>query len=97
MTITSLSINQNYDLQELDELRAHVSGQVITPNEDGYDTARQAWNLAVNQHPALIVIAQNAGDIVEAVHFLVVVRNKTMMAGKLPTFTSTRSLPISYL
>ena len=43
MTITSLPINQNYDLQGLDELRAHVSGQVITSNDDGYNTARQVW------------------------------------------------------
>jgi FAD/FMN-containing dehydrogenase len=69
MTITSLPINQNYDLQRLDELRARVSGQVIISNDDGYDTARQAWNLTVNQHPALIVVAENADDIVEAVRF----------------------------
>ncbi|MBI5950439.1 MAG: FAD-binding oxidoreductase [Chloroflexi bacterium] len=69
MTITSSPINQNYDLQELDKLRTRVGGQVITPKDDGYDTARQAWNLTVNQRPALIVVAQNAADIVEAVRF----------------------------
>jgi FAD/FMN-containing dehydrogenase len=69
MTITSLPINQNYDLQGLDKLRARVGGQVITPKDDGYDAARQAWNLTVNQYPALIVVAQNAEDIVQAVRF----------------------------
>ncbi|CAG0953349.1 Mitomycin radical oxidase [Anaerolineales bacterium] len=69
MTITSLPINQNYDLQGLDKLRARVGGQVLTPNDDGYDTARQAWNLTVNQYPALIIVAQTADDIIEAVRF----------------------------
>jgi hypothetical protein len=69
MTFTPSLATPKLDLERLDSLRSRVSGGVITPKEDGYDAARQAWNLTVDQYPALIVIAQNADDIVEAVRF----------------------------
>ena len=65
----SLPVSQNYDLQRVAQLRTCVNGKVITPKDDGYDTARKAWNLTVDQHPALIVIPQNANDVAEALRF----------------------------
>ena len=44
MTILSSPNVQPYESTELDHLRASVTGQVITPNNDAYDKARQAWN-----------------------------------------------------
>jgi FAD/FMN-containing dehydrogenase len=55
--------------QACDQLRARVSGRVLTPQDEGYEAERKAWNLTVDQYPALIVVAQNANDIVEAVRF----------------------------
>lgn len=49
MTITSSPTTTNYKSQGFDQLRARVGGQVITPNDKSYDTARQAWNLTVDQ------------------------------------------------
>ena len=51
--------------------RLHLSllGQAVAPGEPGYDELRAAWNLTVDQRPALIVIAQSATDIAEAVQF----------------------------
>ena len=69
MTITSSPTTTNYYSQGFDQLRARVGGQVITPNDKSYDTARQAWNLTVDQHPAIIVVASNVDDIVETVRF----------------------------
>ena len=38
------------------------------PGDDGYDAARMPWNLSyAAQHPALIVEASNAADIVAAI------------------------------
>ena len=51
------------------ELQSQIQGTVITPDDARYDEARRAWNLSVGQHPALIVIAANATDVVEAVQF----------------------------
>ena len=50
-------------------LQARIKGEVIAPDEAGYDAARMAWNLTVQQHPAIIVTAADANDIAEAVRF----------------------------
>jgi FAD/FMN-containing dehydrogenase len=51
------------------QLRSQVQGTVSTPGEAHYDELRAAWNLAVDQHPALIVMVQSAADIAAAVRF----------------------------
>jgi hypothetical protein len=53
----------------LDALRAAISGRVFVPGEAGYDRARQAWNLAVDQRPAVVVEAGSAADVAQAVRF----------------------------
>ena len=49
------------------ELQSQMQGQVILEGDPQYDQARQAWNLTVDQHPAMIMIAESAADIVKAV------------------------------
>ena len=39
------------------------------PVEVGYDQARQAWNLAVDQRPAVVVEAESAADVAQAVRY----------------------------
>lgn len=56
-------------IDRLADLRARVRGAVTTPGDPGWDDARQAWNLAVDQHPALVVEAADADDIAETVRF----------------------------
>lgn len=51
------------------QLQERVQGQVITPIDPDYDEARKAWNLNVDQHPAVIVLAESAEDVAEAVRF----------------------------
>jgi FAD/FMN-containing dehydrogenase len=51
----------------LEELRAGLKGIVYVPRDDGYDEARAAWNLNVHQHPALVVMAEGANDVLSAV------------------------------
>jgi hypothetical protein len=38
-------------------LKAAIAGQVFVRGEAGYDQARQAWNLAMDQRPAVVVEA----------------------------------------
>jgi FAD/FMN-containing dehydrogenase len=52
-----------------DMLRASLTGSVFTPDDEGYDEARQAWNLAIYQRPSLVVFAESAADVVAAVRF----------------------------
>jgi FAD/FMN-containing dehydrogenase len=42
---------------------------VILPGNPAYDAARQAWNLAIDQRPAVIVVAAGAADVAEAIRF----------------------------
>jgi hypothetical protein len=42
---------------------------LITPDDARYDEARLAFNLAVDQRPAAIVLAETAHDVVEAVRY----------------------------
>ncbi|MBZ0283094.1 MAG: FAD-binding oxidoreductase [Anaerolineae bacterium] len=53
----------------LEDLKSRILGEVIVPGDADYDDARKAWNLNVNQHPAVIVIAQSAADVAEAVRY----------------------------
>ena len=39
---------------------------ITRPGDDAWDTARQAWNLAVDQRPALVAHPQTALDVVDA-------------------------------
>ncbi|HYP48966.1 MAG TPA: FAD-binding oxidoreductase [Thermoleophilaceae bacterium] len=53
----------------LDPLRSRLNGQALAPGEDGWDAARQAWNLLADQRPAGVVFAQGADDVVATVEF----------------------------
>ena len=37
-------------------LRDALTGSVVLPGDDGWDAARQAWNLAVDQRPAFVAL-----------------------------------------
>jgi hypothetical protein len=44
-----------------------MNGTFLTPQDDGFDTARQAWNLAVDQRPAAVAFADDAAGVATAV------------------------------
>jgi hypothetical protein len=50
-------------------LQAAIAGHVTVPGEVGYDQARQAWNLASDQRPSVVVLAESPTDVVHAVQF----------------------------
>ena len=41
----------------------------LTPGDRGWDEARQAWNLAVDQHPAAIALPTCVQEVMAAVQF----------------------------
>jgi DNA-binding MarR family transcriptional regulator len=49
--------------------RARLAGDLVLPDDPGWDEARQAWNLAVDQRPAAVALPESAGDVVAAVRF----------------------------
>src|SRR4051812_727254 len=54
---------------ETHELRARIEGTVVAPHDASWDEARAAWNLAVDQRPALVAIPHSAADVVAIVDF----------------------------
>ena len=51
------------------ELAARMRGSVVTPADEGWDEARQAWNLAVDQRPELVAFAETAEDVAAVVAY----------------------------
>jgi FAD/FMN-containing dehydrogenase len=63
MTITDISV------PSAGALRGAVRETTILPDHGGYDAARQAWNLTVDQRPAAVVAARDAEDVAAAIRF----------------------------
>ena len=51
----------------LKALREGLKGDARVPGGEGYDEARAAWNLNAHQHPAVVVVAEGAADVLAAV------------------------------
>jgi hypothetical protein len=62
---------QNLNIADaaLTELREGILGRVILPTEADYDHARKAWNLTVDQYPAIILVAHSPEDIALGVRY----------------------------
>ena len=53
----------------LRDFRAHLHGELILPDDDGYDSARRVWNGMIDNYPALICRCANRADVIRAVDF----------------------------
>ena len=53
----------------LPTLRTELRGEVLLPDDEGYDTARSVWNGMIDRRPALIVQPTGTADVVAAVDF----------------------------
>ncbi|RZI92853.1 MAG: FAD-binding protein, partial [Microbacterium sp.] len=51
----------------LEELRAGARGRVVLPGDAGWDDARRAWQLLVDQQPVAVVEAAAVDDVISAV------------------------------
>jgi uncharacterized membrane protein YeiH len=65
----TMNITDTLAGRDLEALRAAIAGQVFVPGQAGYDQARQAWNLAVDTRPAVVVAAESAADVAQAVRY----------------------------
>ena len=53
----------------LDDLRAAAPGAVLIPGDPGFDAECSGFNLAVVQHPDVVVAATSVADVVTAVKY----------------------------
>lgn len=52
---------------ELRDLGDGLAGNVVLPSDEAWESARQAWNLAVDQRPVAVVYPESADDVVTTV------------------------------
>jgi FAD/FMN-containing dehydrogenase len=51
----------------LSRLADELDGTLFAPGDDGWDAARLAWNLAVDQRPTAVVVAGSVDDVLRTV------------------------------
>jgi hypothetical protein len=54
---------------ELLDLSDELDGEIAVPSDERWDAARQAWNLAVRQHPRAVALPESSEDIEKIVRF----------------------------
>lgn len=54
-----------------DDVRKRLGQRLLTPTDSGFNAAKSPWNLAIEQHPKLVVAAQSADDVRDAVRLAV--------------------------
>src|SRR5438067_6046753 len=53
----------------MQDLKDHLRGELICPNDSGYDAARKVWNGMIDKYPKAIVRCAGVVDVVTAVQF----------------------------
>jgi hypothetical protein len=60
---------QLFDDAVVAEFKASLRGELLLPQDAGYDDARTVWNAMIDKHPALIARCLGAVDVISAVNF----------------------------
>jgi FAD/FMN-containing dehydrogenase len=53
----------------LDALRPNFHGELITPTDSSYETARHVWNAIIDKRPAVVAQCANTADVIAIVNF----------------------------
>ena len=57
------------DSGKTEALKRHFRGEIITPNDKGYESSRQIWNGMFDRKPAIIAQCIGTSDVISAVNF----------------------------
>ena len=58
-----------FDEATVEKLRSSLRGELLLPNDEGFDKARTVWNAMIHRSPAMVVRCAGVADIREAVAF----------------------------
>ncbi len=56
-------------VERLATLRSQLSGELLAPGDDGYDTARSVWNGMIDRRPLAISRCKSVEDVIASVRF----------------------------
>ena len=54
---------------DIAQLRQTIRGDLVVPDDSGYDQARRVWNGMVDKRPAAVIYCAGADDVIAAVNF----------------------------
>ena len=57
------------DETTIEKFKASLGGELIQPDDEGYDDARKVWNAMIDKRPALIAQCSGTADVITAVNF----------------------------
>jgi FAD/FMN-containing dehydrogenase len=57
------------DQRSMDEFRSTLRGELVGPDDDGYDARRRVWNASIDRYPAVIARCAGVADVISAVRF----------------------------
>ncbi|HUA45012.1 MAG TPA: hypothetical protein VMA77_07285, partial [Solirubrobacteraceae bacterium] len=63
-----MSVHQR-QLRAPSRLASALAGKLVIPEHAGFDEARRAFNLAIDQRPAAVVFPESPQDVAAAVLF----------------------------
>ncbi len=63
------SAQRQLTAEAVSDLREQTRGEVLRPDDDGYDDAREIWNAMIDREPAVIVRSAGAADVIAGVNF----------------------------
>lgn len=68
-TMKARSAELAFNGPTVEKFRASLHGKLITPSDEGYDTARRVYNAMIDKRPGLIANCVDVSDVVSAVNF----------------------------
>lgn len=66
---TSKGGKRSIDMTEIEAFKNSLRGDLLHPNDNGFEEARKVWNGMIAKKPALIVRCKGAADVISAVNF----------------------------
>jgi FAD/FMN-containing dehydrogenase len=54
---------------EIEAFKSSLRGELILPDEEGYDQSRTIWNGMIDKYPAMVVKCAGPSDVIAAVNF----------------------------
>jgi FAD/FMN-containing dehydrogenase len=63
------TISPTIGSETMEQFEEAFYGQVVRPDDEDYDEARQVWNAMIDKHPAIIARCTGVADVITAVDF----------------------------